>query len=189
MAGISKVAVRYANALYSLAVEKGVADQVFAEMQLFGEAYDKVADFKAMLKSPVIRFDKKVSAIRAVFPAFSELTSAFVEKLAKSRREQYLGDIAQAYITLYNTKKGVLLARVVTAVPLTGLLRERIRNVVRTAPEFAGASEIELDEKVDPFMIGGYILTVGDKQIDMSFAHEISDLKRSFNQNLYIKEY
>lgn len=189
MAVISKVAVRYANALYSLAVEKGITDQVLAEMQVFGETYDKVPDFKAMLKSPVIRFDKKVSAIRAIFPSFSELTNAFVEKLTKSRREQYLGDIAKAYVNLYNARKGILVAHVATAVPLTALLRDRIKNIVRSAPGSAGVTEIILEEKVDPSMIGGYILTVGDKQIDMSFAHEISDLKRSFNQNLYIKEY
>lgn len=189
MAGLSKVAVRYANALYSLAVEKGDAATVFAEMQQFSETYDKVYDFKAMLKSPVIRFDKKTAAIRAIFPSFSELTNAFVDKLAKSRREQYLGDIAKAYVNLYNTKKGILVAHVVTAVPLTSVLRERVKSIVRSAPEFARASEIALEEKVDPSMIGGYILTVGDKQIDMSFAHEISDLKRSFSKNLYIKDF
>lgn len=189
MSAYSKVSTRYANALYSLAVEQSVSDVVLKEMEMFAQTYVMVPDFKAMLKSPVIRYDKKVSAIHAVFPNLSALTKSFIEKLAKSHREGHLGDIARAYVHLNNEKRGVLVAEVVTAGPLDAELRAQIEQIIRTSPEFAKAAQIVFAEKVDPEMIGGFKLTVGDKQINSSFADGIVKLKRAFNENLYIKEF
>lgn len=189
MSAYSKVSTRYANALYSLAVEQNLADQVLHEMEMFAQTSVMVPEFKAMLKSPVIRFDKKVSAIQAIFPNFSALTNAFIEKLAKNHRESSLTDIARSYIHLYNEKKGVLIAEVVTAGPLDAELRAKIESIIRTSPDFAKASQVVLAEKIDPAMIGGFKLTVGDKQINSSFADGIVNLKRAFNENLYIKEF
>lgn len=189
MSAYSKVSTRYANALYSLAVEQNVADVVLQEMEMFAQTYLMVPDFRAMLKSPVIRYDKKVAAINAIFPSFSVLTKAFVEKLAKGHREGSLGDIARAFIHLYNEKRGVLIAEVVTAGPLDTELRAKIEQIIRTSPEFSKAAQIVIAEKINPEMIGGFKLTVGDKQINSSFADGIVKLKRAFNENLYIKEF
>lgn len=189
MSAYSKVAVRYANALYSLSVEQGITDKVLADMENFALTAAAVPEFKAMLKSPVIRKDQKISAIHAIFPGNSALTKAFIEKLTKSNREQSLEDISKAFIKLYNTKKGILIAEVVTAGPLDSGIRAQMEAIIRRSPEFSAATQVVLAERIDPNMIGGFKLTVGDKQINSSFADSMVKLTRAFNENLYIKEF
>jgi F-type H+-transporting ATPase subunit delta len=190
MAAHTKVGLRYAQALYGLAEEKGLTASVAAEMEQFARIFELSEDFRIMLKSPVIRFDKKVAAIQAVFGnKLSELTLLFIQKLTKSRREMYLGDVAQSFVHLYNKKQGVLEARIVTAAPLSEENRKRIREIVLSDPQFKGTTSVVLQEEVQPDLIGGYVLTVGDRQIDSSFSGKLKSLKRNFSQNLYIKDF
>lgn len=190
MAGHSKVGVRYAQALFSLASERNETDRVYADMKSFSSAFDQSEEMRVMLKSPVIKYDKKLAVIQAVFGGkLSELTSIFFEKLAKGKREKYLGDIAKSYIHQVDASRGVFTVKVKSAAPLNEANRQKIQALAKGALSEGHAKEIHFEEIVDPNLIGGFILTVDDHQIDTSFAHSLRDLQRSFNENIYIKNF
>jgi F-type H+-transporting ATPase subunit delta len=190
MAGQSKIGVRYAQALFTLASERKETDKVYADMKAFSSAFDGSEELRIMLKSPVIKADKKVSVIQSVFGGeLAELTTVFFEKLAKGKRERHLGDVAKAFIHQVDASRGIYTVKVKTAAPLTEANRQKIQQLARGALSKGDAKEIRFEEAVDAALVGGFILTVDDRQVDTSFAHKLRELERSFNENIYIKNF
>ena len=68
-------------------------------------------------------------------------------------------------------------------------LDEDLRKKVLQVVQGSGHSEIELVEKINEKLIGGFTLQVGDKRVDASIAKQIRKLSQSFNENPYIKEF
>jgi F-type H+-transporting ATPase subunit delta len=97
-----------------------------------------------------------------------------------------LESVAESFIAQYKTLKNIQIAKVVSAVPLTNELRDKVIALVKGAVK---ANEIEIEEKVDPEIIGGLIVRVGDRQVDESIKRKILDLEKAFSQNQYIKQY
>jgi len=191
MATETKIGTRYAQALVSLAKERNELDAVFADMQSFGAAYSVSEDLRTMLKSPVIKFDKKLSVLETVFGShFSPLTKIFIEKIARGKREKYLGDIAKAYVYQVNSASGIFTVKVKTATPLSAEHRTRIMELAKKELSASGeVKDVRFEEVVDPSILGGFILTIGDRQIDTSFAQKLRELERSFNENVYVKNF
>jgi F-type H+-transporting ATPase subunit delta len=191
MATENKIGIRYAQALVSLAKERNELDAVFADMQSFTAAFNESEDLRTMLKSPVIRFDKKIAVLEILFGShFSPLTKIFIEKIARGKREKYLGDIAKAYIYQVNSSNGIFTVKVKTASPLSAEHRARIQELAKKELSLAGnVKDVRFEEVVDPSLIGGFILTVGDRQIDTSFAQKLRELERSFSGNIYVKNF
>jgi len=96
-----------------------------------------------------------------------------------------LVSIAKEFHNAYNVYKGIGKATVVTAVPLDSSLRAEFEKLVKG---YSDKKQVELIEKVDPDMIGGFVLNIGDRQIDASIKSKIKTLKLKFSQNPYIKE-
>jgi F-type H+-transporting ATPase subunit delta len=185
----SKIAVRYANALIGLAKERNEVEKILSEMQDFSTVYNSNPDFKYVLKNPVIRQDAKLKAIESIFQGLSVLSKSFIEKMVRAKREAYLGEIAHAYITLYNAMKGIVVADVVSAFTINDEIRNEVKNLIKKQLHGTAVTKIILNERVDTNLIGGFIITVNGVQIDTSFSNKIVELKRSFKQNLYVKEY
>lgn len=190
MAGYSVLASRYAHSLLSLAQEKGVMEEVQADLAGIKNAYDESPELRSFLKSPVINILTKKAAIEKAFGSkISKLTLLFLEKLVDSRREMYIAEIAQSYHDSYKSFKGIVTAKVVTPVPMSDKIRAEVTNIIKNNKEFINASAIEIEEKVDPSLIGGLIINVGDKQVDASFSKKINEFKMAFSQNYYVKEF
>lgn len=190
MAGQNKIGIRYAQALFSLAKERNETQTVYADMQSFAGAYEGSADLRVMLSSPVIKYDKKLSVLNAVFgSSLSKVTLLFFEKITKGKREKYLGDIAKSYIAQVDSSLGIYTVVVKTASPLTAAHRARIQELAKDKLSGNDVKDILFKEVVDAELIGGFILTVGDRQIDTSFANKLRELERSFNENIYVKNF
>lgn len=190
MQGYSVLALRYAQSLASLAAEKGILDALYSDMQQIEKIFDADAELRAFLRSPVIHTLKKQAVLAKIFGTHTNtLTAAFIDKLASSRREMYLGEIAKAFIAHYKTIKGILSVHVTSAIALSNHLRKQIIEKLKTNVQYAKASNIELIERVDPSIIGGLIIRIDDKQIDASFASQIHQYRRAFEDNPYIIEY
>ena len=93
--------------------------------------------------------------------------------------------IAKEFHNAYNVYKNIGKASIVTAFPLEPKLRAEIDAI---AKKLSGKSQVELDEKVDKDLIGGFVLNVGDKQIDASVRSKLKTLKVKFSENPYVKE-
>src|SRR3954467_15526853 len=115
----SRVASRYVKSLLDLAVSQGSLDKVHADMQLFAGTIEKNRELELMLKSPVIRHDKKNSILSAIFKSrVSALTMAFIDILTKKNREPLLPGIAKEFHNAYNVHKGIGKASVTTTVSM-----------------------------------------------------------------------
>jgi len=189
MAGQNKIGIRYAQALAGLAGERNETSAVYADMKSFAAAYDGSEDLRTLLKSPVIKADTKISALKAVFGSLSAVTQLFIEKITKAQREKYLGDIAKAYIHQIDSSNGIYTVTVRTAAPLSEANKAKVKELAKEKLSVSNVSEIRIEETVDPSLIGGFIVTVGDRQIDTSFANRLKALERSFGENIYVKNF
>ncbi len=190
MAGYTVLASRYAHSILSLAKEKGLLEEVQADLSGIKKAFDESPELRSFLKSPVINVHTKKAAIEKAFGGkISKLTLLFLEKLCDARREMYIGEIADAYNDSYKSFKGVVTAKVVTAAPMNDKIRAEVTKIIKNNKEFINATSIEIEERIDKNLIGGIIINVGDKQVDASFSRKINEFKMAFSQNFYVKEF
>lgn len=182
----TKAALRYARSLFQLAVERNELEAVSADMDLIHRTILENRELAVMLKSPIIKADKKASIIRAIFEGkIGGTTVAFLNLIIQKRREMHIGQIAHSFVTLYLASNGIEEATLTTAFPIDEAFRRRVTGIV----ENISGSKVELEEKIDPSIIGGFVLRFGDKQIDASVEREIELLRREFDKNLYVKDY
>lgn len=181
-----RIASRYAKSLLDLADEKGVLEDVNKDMLMFSELASENRDLVLMLKSPVVAHDKKLAVLNKVFTGkVNELTLAIFQILTKKHREAYLPAIATEFHHQYNVRKGIEEATVTTTFALDAALRKEFEGIVAKI----SGKKVELTEKVDEDIIGGFVLKIGDRQIDDSLSSKLSALKLKFSQNPYVKEF
>ena len=182
-----RVASRYVKSLLGLAVEQGVLEEVHRDMQLFAKVCEENRAFALMLKSPVIRHDKKKDILEKLFQAkVNKLTMAILNIITSKNREPILPAIAKEFHNAYNVYKNIGKASITSTVPLDDKLRKEIQLVVQ---KISDRKEVELTEKVDASLIGGFVLNVGDKQVDTSIKNKLKKLKVKFSENPYVKEF
>ena len=183
----SRVASRYVKSLLSLAVEQNAVDAVHKDMLAFSKLCAENRAFTLMLRSPIIKHDKKKQILDAVFAGKAhKLTLAIFDVITRKNREPLLPAIADYFHVAYNDYKGIGEASVTTAVPLDAKLRSEIEQIVK---KLSSKAQVEIQEKVDAEMIGGFVLNVGDRQVDASIKNKLKALKVKFSENPYIKEF
>jgi F-type H+-transporting ATPase subunit delta len=176
------VADRYASSLMGFAAEMGKVDAVREDMKLISSVYKQNRDFALMVDSPVIKTDKKMAVMIDIFKGkISDLTLSFVLLVARKNRESYLRHIATSFEEQYKKNNNIFTAVVTTAKGLDATTRQKMLDLVKSQMK----GEVELVEKVDASTIGGFILKIGDRQMDRSVAKQLSNLKKEFiNRNL-----
>jgi F-type H+-transporting ATPase subunit delta len=181
----SRVASRYVKSLLSLAVEQKALDQVHADMLMFDQACRTNRQFANMLRNPIIKHEKKRDILEALFKGkVNHLTLAVIDILTKKNRESLLPSIAQEFHNAYNDYKGIERATVTTTIAIDGKLKTEIEGMVK---KLSTRKQVELVEKIDKDLIGGFILNVDDRQIDASIKSKLKSLKIKFSENQYIK--
>lgn len=182
----TKAGSRYAKSLLDLSMEQGVLEKSYADMKLINTVCKENRDFIVMLKSPIIKADKKEAVLKALFEGkINQLTMEFLMVIVRKKRASYIEAIAESFLNLYKENKKILTAVITTAFGLDAELRSKVLDIVKNSMK----SEVELIEKVDKSIIGGFILRVGDKQDDTTILRKIKNLNRVFNENPYIKEF
>jgi len=182
-----KAASRYVRSLLGLAQEQGVLEEVHKDMQLIADTCDKNFELVALLRSPIIKHDKKHAILTSIFKGkVHKLTLAIFEIITRKNRESLLPSIAKEFHNAYNDFKGIQKASITTTVALDKELRQEMERLVK---ELSDKKTIELEEKINKDLIGGFILNVGDKQVDASISNKLKSLKLLFKQNPYIKEF
>ena len=174
------VASRYAKSLLELANDNGQLESVYADMLSLKSLCHDSKEFVSFLHSPIIKEDKKVSTLKAIFDGkVNATTSSFLTLVANKRREGVLPQIANEFIAQYKAKKNILTAVVTSAKGLDEATKQQALALVKSQLN----GEIELIEKIDADIIGGFILKIGDKQIDKSVARQLSNLKKALTTN------
>jgi F-type H+-transporting ATPase subunit delta len=178
MAG-ARAAIRYAKAVLSLASDKKSADAVNSDMKLIANTIAESKDLSDALQSPVIPSSVKKSILLEVFKKSNKTTLSLIDILITNNRIAILGDVAVKYNQLFDQSKGIELATVTTAIPLTDALKQK---VLAKAKELTG-KDIEVESIVDESILGGFVLRIGDIQYNASIANQLSKLKREFTLN------
>lgn len=177
----TRVALRYAKSLISLAKERDVLEQVKGDMELILSVCKENQDFSNMLKSPVVKADKKSAILNQVFGnKISELSLSFLNLLTSKKREAILGAVAENYINLYNESKNIVSATVTTAAAITEDIKAQVLTQLKSV---VGDADVRIEERVDASLIGGFVLRVGDLEFNASVANKLQKLKREFVSN------
>lgn len=172
---LSKISVRYAKALFLLGKEKGLLDRIKADITIISGILKSNDDFKSVIESPVIKPSQKTKAVMAIFKGkIQDLTLNFLEILIKNKRESSLDGICRRFSDIYAKEKGIKTALITTAIPLDVQVNKMLSEIL--AKEFK--SQIEIEHKQNPDILGGYILKVGDQQYDASVANNLRKIKQ-----------
>jgi len=174
----TKVAPRYAKALLELAIDTNQVEAIQRNMAEVLNATQKSRDFKLLIASPIVRWDKKVSIFRAVFSHFEEISMKFIELITKKRREYLLPEIARAYQHQVNKHLGITPVKIISAVEMDKTTRTTVLQKI--SEHISG--KLEVTEKVSPELIGGFIIQMDGKQIDASVSSQLNGLRQQLTQ-------
>lgn len=170
----SKVASRYALSLLDLTEEKKVSDRIAKDMMSMISVIKGNHDFAVFLKNPIIKADKKVETINAIFTDFDDLTKGFVKLIAKNGRERYLPLIAESFIAQLKALKGIVPVTLTSASPLAEDVKESLLGKLQGQVD----GKFEVKEEIDKDLIGGFIFKMGDTRIEASIARQLKELKQ-----------
>ncbi len=181
----SRITSRYARSLLNLSINENCIDRIKDDMTLLSSLCKK-KDLRLLLKSPIIKSDKKSAIINTIFNnKLNRVSLNFINIIIKKRREGYLQGIAESFIIQYRLYKNIKSAIIKTPYELDLDSRNLILDFISTKD----GARVEIEELIDPNLIGGAIITIEDKQLDISVSSKIKELKKSFSKNLYIKDY
>jgi F-type H+-transporting ATPase subunit delta len=166
---------RYAAALYDHADEQGALDSVVSEMTSLGQLIDQSADFRRLLASPLIDIAQSRAAAEAVLAqqGFGKIVRDFTGVIANNRRLSALRAIVGAFATLVAAKRGVITAHVASAHPLSDVQRGQLRARLIEA----GYGNVNIDEQVDPGLLGGLVVRIGARLYDTSLKSRLQRLQ------------
>ena len=179
-----RVAARYAKSLLDLAQEQGTLATIKQDMDLLATTMAGSRDLRLLLRNPIVKHDKKLSILKAIFEGkVSDMLMRFFEILTSKNREAALEHIGTEFLLQYNLLMGVQVAEVTSAAPLTPATRAEIEKLVTRQ---TGLADVSLTEKVDASLIGGFVLRIGDQQIDDSVRGGLRRLRTSLTDTTYI---
>src|SRR5690606_3588315 len=176
----NRAAIRYAKATLEHAIEEKADAAVNADMEQIAATIAGSAELRLVLESPVIKAEDKNNALLEIFSGANGITKGLIQTLLGNKRISLLQEVALKYSDLYRELKGERRAIVTTAVPLSGDLEKKILETVTRAT----GNQVSLENRVDPDIIGGFVLRIGDTRYDVSIASKLNGLKREFTKSL-----
>lgn len=172
----TKSAGRYAKALLELALDQDKLALVEADMLQLIKMSEEVHDFHVFINSPLIQIDKKVAVIHSIFKDFNEVTLKFLALVTNNGREGAMIEIAKQFIAQLMSHRGIVPVTIISAQQLEDNTKaeilSKINSVVKGTPL--------ITEEVDASLIGGFIIRMGDQQIDASVASQLQRMKQQF---------
>lgn len=173
----SQINVRYARSLFLLAQEKNMLDEIKKDIELILQWYEENEEIKILLEHPIVKASKKNELLNNIFKdKINAYSLSLLQLIVKNKRENHLKSICKDFIEIYRKHKGIKAAVLTTAFELTRTHQTNIKKTI----EKTFNSTIELNTKVDKELIGGMIIQVDDKQLDLSVARQIQQLRDQF---------
>jgi len=172
-------AARYANATYVAASKAGNLDTVESELNGLSKAAVESPAFAGFLDNPLISRDDKASQIEGILSEkkVSMITTNLCSVMAGNARLSELPKVADVFASLMKAKRGEVDATIISADPLTKRETEAVAAAIKATSK--GASEVVISSKVDPSIIGGIQVQIGDQFLDLSIKSKIEEVSRT----------
>ncbi len=169
------VAERYAIALYALASDEHALDEVVDQIDALGRLVDESPILRRLLESPLIDVNAAHSAMQAVLQeqGFSPLVQRFVGVITVNRRLNALRAIITAFAALVAEKRGVVVAQVTSAHPISDVQEQQLRARLIEA----GYGSVNIVKQVDPGLLGGLVVRIGARLYDSSLKSRLQRLQ------------
>lgn len=175
----SKVAKRYAQGLLEYSKDSNNTDSIYSEMKDVVAIMNESKELNQFFAAPFVDANKKISVASEVFKDFSSTVKNMITLVITQGRESQLKNIAQEYINKVEDIKGIQRVSLTTAKELSP---DNIKHIL-SSTELIKSSTYDLTTKIDPEILGGYILRVGDYQIDASVKTKLNKLRKDFQVN------
>lgn len=170
------VALKYAKALFDTALEDGKLGEVTRDADFLRRLREEDPAFVNFLVSPEVLTEHKMEFVKTVFePRLDPLTVNFIRLLVEKARIEHLPEIRKEFDRLQEEHQGRLRAQVMTAVPLSGEQENRLKQQL----DRITGKNIEIEKQVDPAILGGVVVHLGNKIIDRSLRYELRQLEES----------
>jgi len=175
----SAIAVRYSKALFALAVEKNILDEIQEDIKLLNSICLTESEFVRLLHFPTITASKKKEIFSVIFQdKIKPETFNFLNLVAENRRESYLPAMLYSFLQRYKENRGIKTVTITTVEPVNQSIRDLISELIKT--EYKASTE--LIEQIDSALIGGFVLRIDDEQYDASVSNQLEKIKREFIQ-------
>jgi F-type H+-transporting ATPase subunit delta len=183
---ITRIASRYAKSLLDLAVENKNLERVLEDVQLFKQSLEN-RDLFLVVKSPIIKAEKKLVIFNEIFKGkVDDLTLSFIQLVTSKGRESILPEITDQFIEQYRELNNITLASFTTSREVPDTIIDSLVKELKSST-WVRKGEVEVQEKVDQDIIGGFIIEIDNKQYDASVKAKLAELKKEILDNTYIK--
>lgn len=173
------IAMKYAQAIFELAEDAQAIDEIGRDLCMVADTIEGQRDLAIFLDHPSTPRDAKKEVVMQIFAAeVGELTQKILLYLIDKRRETMLADIAQAYKDLTYEARGIIEAHVRSAMALTESEAVRLTQALKKR----SGKEVVLTQSVDPSLLGGLVVQMGDTLLDGSVKRQLAELKDALMQ-------
>jgi F-type H+-transporting ATPase subunit delta len=170
-----QVSANYAQSLLQLAIEKGVLEQIYADVLAFKKLCEDDRTLLNILQSPIIGKQKKWALLKKLFArVIDPIFLRFFDIVIQKNREALLFEMADCFITKYNEYKHIKTAYITTAITLSDTL---IAQFTKLTQSIVSCKHVHLVQYIQPAILGGFILQVDDKRLDESLLTKLLWLK------------
>lgn len=176
---IGIVSMRYAKALMEYAKETGTEDVFYKQIGMLSRSLSIHPELRAALENPILPKEEKFALICTAAVGNTQVGQEFTNfanLLLKNRRENLLQYVCLGFLGLYRKSRHIGVAKLVTAVPVSKMVEERIRNSASSLLH----AHMELQTEVDPSIEGGFIFDINDYRLDASIATQLKRVKQQF---------
>ncbi|MDB5226986.1 MAG: F0F2-type synthase subunit delta [Bacteroidota bacterium] len=178
---VEKISKRYAKAIFDEAVSTATLDVVYTDLDFIKRTLKESRELRAVFKSPVIKEHKKLIIASQIFSdKISSVTEQFLNLLINQSREMYLPEIIDSFFRLYNENKGISEVTVTSATELDEANEQKIISFIKSQ---SGYPDVKINKKVDPSIIGGFIVDFGGKLYDNSIRYKLSKVTKELTLN------
>ena len=171
----TRAALRYAKAMLSYAQESKADEAVAKDMHALISLLHENNEVQTVLENPILPVAGKEAVLKELFSQASPETFKLFSLLAANNRLAILAATGEQYVRLYAQTQGEVTAIVTTAIKLTSSLK----HVVLEKAKGITKENVQLENKIDPEIIGGFILKIGDLQYDASVSHQLKSIKET----------
>jgi F-type H+-transporting ATPase subunit delta len=177
------VSERYAAALFELAVENKLVEEVYQDSLLILQTCEQSKDLRLLLKSPIINTGKKLTILREIFEKkIQRISMIYIEIMIRKKRESFIQVVAKQFAELYKLYNNILTVQFISPVLPDADVEKKVLDLMKNYTHL----NIDLKAEIDESLIGGFVLRWNNIQYDASIRREIENMRNAIAKvNLY----